>query len=425
MNLDVVLVGNIIEIFIIYHFWFSTLELRFDKKKSKIAYFVIHGLCIINNMLMLMNNKMTLKTTVSTVFAILTLAIFFKDKWYKKLVIYGTYMICAVTAETLAFIIAKYVYGYNDFSNITNDVLKSYLWQGTIYIFIFMFTIIAFMLFKKKKINPDNRVTQYIYLYILVQCLMTLLFTAFVYEYKITSSIMFCTLGFILISSVIIGGMIYRAAKVTAVRAAEAEYIKKEAEIKDRHFAELRNQYIEYRKLRHDFYNHIKVINEIDEPQKMKAYIGDIKEKFDRMEQVSYCNNLTLDALLSLKKNEAEENLTDVSYRIGDIEDILISDFDLCTVVSNLMDNAISATVNIKNSYIKLDIDRKLDRLIIKLVNSSLPVDEELKTTKSDKVNHGIGIGNIRDTAEKYDGDVFFKYADGEFVSIINMSCSG
>ena len=59
------------------------------------------------------------------------------------------------------------------------------------------------------------------------------------------------------------------------------------------------------------------------------------------------------------------------------------------------------------------------------MVNSSLPVDEELKTTKSDKVNHGIGIGNIRDTAEKYDGDVFFKYADGEFVSIINMSCSG
>ena len=152
---------------------------------------------------------------------------------------------------------------------------------------------------------------------------------------------------------------IYRATKITAKKNAEAEFMRKQAKIKDKHFLELKEQYIDYRRLRHDFYNHIKIIDSLNDSQKIREYVGSIKERFDKMKQLSYCNNLTLDALLVLKQSEAQQNGIKVNFSVCDIDSVGMSDFDLCSVVVNLLDNAIEAAKKTKEKYLDMEINRK------------------------------------------------------------------
>ena len=93
-----------------------------------------------------------------------------------------------------------------------------------------------------------------------------------------------------------------------------------------KHFAEESISIFE--KLEDDFFKH---------PEKMAEYTSEVKAIIEKMDQRSFCDNLTLDALLALKKTEAEHQNIKISYEICDISDIDISDFDLCSVVSNLL----------------------------------------------------------------------------------------
>ena len=254
--------------------------------------------------------------------------------------------------------------------------------------------------------------------------MLIILFVIIIFDYGITSDIMIISILVVIGITLFIAVMLYKTVRVTERRSAEAEFVKREAEIKDKHFYELKEQYVEFRKLRHDFYNHIKIIDSLDDSEKIKEYTNEIKQKFDKLEQVSFCNNLTLDALLSLKRTEAKQHKINISIAVCELSGISISDYDLCTLVSNLMDNAITASAATSDKQISIKISRKMERLIISVKNSSMPVDRELKTTKPDSRNHGMGLGIIKKLAEKYDGDSVFRYDDGEFLSVVTLCCS-
>ena len=112
-----------------------------------------------------------------------------------------------------------------------------------------------------------------------------------------------------------------------------------------------------------------------------------------------------------------------LEYEICSFNDIKIQDFDLCTVVSNMLDNGIEAAEKTAERYVKFQINRKSGRLLIILRNSSPDVDGNLDTTKEDINFHGIGIKQIKSVTAKYDGDCVFRYENGEFISVINMVC--
>ena len=120
--------------------------------------------------------------------------------------------------------------------------------------------------------------------------------------------------------------------------------------------------------------------------------------------------NSIADVLLSEKTEWAETVGAEIQFE-GIIYES-IPPADLCTILSNAIDNAIEAcekihvnepkTILIKCSYIKH----------IQFIDIVNPVSEDIKiinnvveTSKSDKNIHGIGLYNIRRTIEKYDGE--------------------
>ena len=418
MNYAVIIPTHLLEVLIVYNFWFSVLTPRFDKKKCMWVYFPVQTLSVVKNWFIF--ESVMLRTSLTAVVSVTLLLILFKEKWYEKLVIFVTYFLCAFFAEMAAMLLARYVY-HCDMSNFMQSSLPYTMWQLTAFVFLLIFSIIALILLKKEKIKPGNRVTQYTYLYVSIQTLTLLLFATAMIQYQMMSTALFITLFVIIALSGVLGIVIYSALNRSAQKVAEMDYLEKETKIVNDHFRELKEQYTEFRSLRHDYLNHIRILKELNNPEKTAKYAGEIESKLSDMEKLSVCDNMALDALLSVKKRTAKQHCVRLMAEICNLENIQISDFDLCTVVSNLLDNAIEAAAKTEEKGVFMQISRKVGRLIITVKNNSLPIPLNMKSTKQDKKEHGIGMQNIRKTVEKYDGDYVYKYENGEFVASVNM----
>lgn len=93
-------------------------------------------------------------------------------------------------------------------------------------------------------------------------------------------------------------------------------------------------------------------------------------------------------------------------------------DIDITTMFANLLDNAIEAATEVKdNSYIKLEVDKFNDFVVINIENSiKHKVVKKGKRFKTTKKNHdGLGIENITKAIEGYGGSMIVDYSESEF----------
>ena len=97
--------------------------------------------------------------------------------------------------------------------------------------------------------------------------------------------------------------------------------------------------------------------------------------------------------------------------------------YDLCTLFSNILNNAIEACEKLDDAdkLIKIVVDFNRDRLYIKgsnIIKNSVELDKDGNpvSTKQDKNNHGYGCKNIRTVVRKYEGEIEFFVNDGIFV---------
>lgn len=84
-----------------------------------------------------------------------------------------------------------------------------------------------------------------------------------------------------------------------------------------------------------------------------------------------------------------------------------------CTIISNLLNNAIEACEKIQEDkrIIEFKIAGYNSQIFISVCNSYdmesiINQKQKFITTKEDKLNHGIGLENVRRTVKKYDGDM-------------------
>ena len=65
-------------------------------------------------------------------------------------------------------------------------------------------------------------------------------------------------------------------------------------------------------------------------------------------------------------------------------------------------------------------IHKYLSRFVI-VMESIINQKQKFITTKEDKLNHGIGLENVRRTAKKYDGDMRISQENERFIVSINI----
>ncbi|MBR3920781.1 MAG: GHKL domain-containing protein [Oscillospiraceae bacterium] len=183
----------------------------------------------------------------------------------------------------------------------------------------------------------------------------------------------------------------------------------------------------ELRNFRHDYKNHmicVQSLIEAKEYAEATEYLEGITLHKTILSRGFSSGNSIADVLLSDKSEWAEKVGAEIQFEGVIYENIPPA--DLCTILSNAIDNAIEACekiqsneqkiISVKCSYIKR----------IQFIDITNPVSEDVKitnnvveTSKSDKNIHGIGLYNIRRTVMKYDGEFDISCKDKTFAMSI------
>lgn len=164
----------------------------------------------------------------------------------------------------------------------------------------------------------------------------------------------------------------------------------------------------------HDAKNHLSAIKSLNTDFKIDEYINKMAESLATYSKVSHSGNHILDVIINKYITECEIKNVKFSYdiRLKNLE--YVEDYDLVTILGNLLDNALEAAENSQNREITLSTDYRntYDILIITNNCDTAPktINEKLLTTKKDKNLHGIGLKSVMKTLRKYNGDFDWEY---------------
>ena len=178
--------------------------------------------------------------------------------------------------------------------------------------------------------------------------------------------------------------------------------------------------YQEREHLYHDLKNHLLILDglvQIGKLDQYHAYMEQIGKPFQQDSVVSVTGNEILDRMLSYKIQEAREQQIHASCTVqGQLDFPLeLADGEVCSLMGNLWDNALEACRRMTDGekWIRFRLWIREGKLLLEMENSCTDVEKDgsgnLLTKKTEKKWHGIGLGRIRDIAERHGG--YFRYA--------------
>ncbi len=193
------------------------------------------------------------------------------------------------------------------------------------------------------------------------------------------------------------------------------------------YFEKLRENYIETRKLNHDFSNLLIVlenlINNSDSQQNKNIsteIINDIKHTLSKTKPRYYCEHKLINLIVISKAEDFTKLEIDFSVNLNIPNNINIKSFDLCRLFTNILDNAKEASLFAKhkeNTFIVLTASFSNNQLVITCENyCDSPIKVKGKKIISTKGNHqGLGLNIIKEIASIYDGKTDISYDDNVF----------
>ena len=190
--------------------------------------------------------------------------------------------------------------------------------------------------------------------------------------------------------------------------------------------------------MKHDMKNTISVIMQlsIGKEEELQAYVEELNRTMDRLEFRYKTGNTIVDTLLNMKYHEIINIIPDLQMDVEGLqfpEKLFIQGYDVGIILGNALDNAMEACLKLKEkepdaeTFIRISSSQRRELYFLKIENSfdgrlvRDPQKEFPMTDKSDGNNHGIGLANIKSTAEKYQGTMDFKVKDRVFILSVMM----
>ena len=190
-----------------------------------------------------------------------------------------------------------------------------------------------------------------------------------------------------------------------------------------KHYEALDNMRKEFHAFRHDYINHMQCVSALISANKNEEavqYINKLSNSKTMKEKPYESGNNILDSILTEKAEFAKECDIEIC-----LDGLFTHDFDpvdLCVIFSNALDNAIEACGKIgghKVIDIKLNVQQGYQ--FISISNPTNEENDNLETTKDDKIHHGFGINNIRNAVNRHNGTFDISNCDGLFCLNITL----
>ena len=169
---------------------------------------------------------------------------------------------------------------------------------------------------------------------------------------------------------------------------------------------------------RHDYLNHLQVVcglMELEEYDELKTYLAPIYKGMMKTGKALKTRNPAVNALLRAKMEEAESKGIDFYVEVSsDLSGLTVEPWELCKVLANLMDNAITALEdNPSEKKLRVDIGEDKEYFRFSVANNGPAIPKELQesifkegfTTKKES-GHGMGLYIVTQVLKTYKGNI-------------------
>ena len=232
---------------------------------------------------------------------------------------------------------------------------------------------------------------------------------------------------------------------------AQLELMQQQAHRQLEYYQSMNEKILQMKKIRHDFNNQLQTaygifLRNTEESRKNAfEFLDQMQNHIDNEKFFSYyCSNMIVNVILDEKVRKAKEQGLVFETEITLPEELPIDMVDICSIFSNLLDNAIDsaslyANSNFSSKGIALsNTNEPFESLssyergkisvlsylrsgyfVVKVTNS---FQEDLSHSKKDPDLHGYGLSILKSIAQKYHGDFTTIAGNGVFTATIKLN---
>lgn len=247
-----------------------------------------------------------------------------------------------------------------------------------------------------------------------------------------TSDLPFFASYALLVLCVVLSVILFHLMNSLNEREHQAQIALNHMQLTKEHQLTIQDMYDDMCKQRHDMRQHIQTLEQLIADQgssTAKQYLDAYKTQY--FAKTGFVTgSIAVDALLTTKNLLCQRHGINFKLSQCPLSSLPISEIDFCTIVGNILDNAIEGNLRISdvhaNKYIHLYFSHIYDMFIIRCENpvnlSTIRKDNKrFLTSKNDAQIHGFGIPNIISIADHADGSCIFEIKDNVFFATVTL----
>lgn len=389
-----------------------------SKRWERIAFWM--AACFIMAVNKIFTNGSVMGTVIGTALMIVALAISFKffyagSFWRKAMI--SAMLIVAVTAAECAFALMCWLYHTDTLSM---DFRQPDMMLGCLVGSVFSIVSLFFVVTLWKRFENQGRMPGGSWVFVLIP--LCLLIPSVQYYVVIMQSggkapfIHLVSMLATLVLDVLLVFVEFNQAEKEDLEK-ELRELKYRSQLEQQHYRNIEARREELAKIRHDYNNLLTTVLgllDMGKTQEAEQMMAALLSRVEQTREYQYCGIPIVNAVLSEKQAECENNGIVLQANLLFPENIAVEQIDLCSIFSNLLDNAIRACVELPPGnphIITLHVGVQGDYLIVRCDNPAACASEAYPK------GSGYGSRILKDIASRYDGSFQTEFHKGVFTA--------
>lgn len=253
------------------------------------------------------------------------------------------------------------------------------------------------------------------------------------YNAKLTTKVMLCIYFAIMQLGNIIIFYAFQQYSEQLYNNMQQKLIITDQNMKLEYYTQIQEVNTKYKEFIHNTNHYIKAIGTLiaaDQNADALNIISELNIELEKGAGIIYSEHGVLNSILSEKKTIAEKKNVEMDIYVEPGTQFgTATDVDLVTILSNLLDNAIEATIKCENRHsvrVRIYMQNQGNICVIKVTNSFngelIQNGNTFISTKKENGIHGIGLKSVANTTEKCGGYLECYVEGNEFVAVAMLS---
>lgn len=250
-------------------------------------------------------------------------------------------------------------------------------------------------------------------------------FFAFAFQFKPSVSIAFLLLGLACVCGLADWGLYRLVRKIEQQHTLAQRNAQLESRLKEQlsYYNGLQESMLRVNQMRHDMGNHIQTAYALlkqGDVEVAHRQLDQLSQTLKEVTGVRLCQNQVADAVLQEKLRECNQQGIALTIDADISSKLPIRGIDLCSLLANVLDNAIKGTNGAETPKIALRAGIKGGFFIVKAHNSTVVHAAPGQVCPADDLpEHGLGLSILREIAAGYGGEVRTTQEEKSYETIV------